>query len=307
MEHHIDRRVVLNQDPESKNLYKWCLQELDAEGKKIGRDQIPWYWNLCFTATELTFGDGITIEPDYRIGYDDAKMAVQEKQTIRAKLRPGYPWEENLCRQTTYSMFGTDRTISAFELFIAKLEGEDKMEHCWAWGSVSYKTDIDFRVETTDDTVIFYLYVRPETFARYAEAIAGSKVDEAILRVGRVAGFYSGWSPASSTSDVKVLTNNPENVVEMPDDCDIVPRRLGEVGEATFNLLRIAKLETSNDGAAEDDDWLKEDAPSGDQPDRATQAAQHLANVNARAVALLTSLRIAAWVIAVLLFLILVT
>lgn len=252
MENHIDRRVVLSQDSEFKGLYKWSLQEQDADGKKIGRDQIPWDWGLYFTASELALNDTLAIKPDYLGDAEDEKMAVREKRFIRAKLYPGDPGDRHRYRQTSYSMFGTDRTVSAFELFIEQLEDGDKQERCKVWGCVSYTTEIDFRDETTDDTIIFYLYVRPETFARYAERIAASEVDEAVLRVGRVAGFYSDWSPAISTDEIKVLTDHKEHEVEIPSDCEIDPPRLGEVMEIELYLRSISKLEViAQDGASD--------------------------------------------------------
>lgn len=129
MDFHIDRRVVLSQDSEFENLYKWSLQELDAEGNKIGPNQIPWGWSLNFIATELALGDEIEIEPDHN-SENNGKMAVREKQSISAKLRPGNPWDHRRYMSTTYSMFGTDRTISDFGLEITPLEGEDQQEGC---------------------------------------------------------------------------------------------------------------------------------------------------------------------------------
>jgi hypothetical protein len=92
--------------------------------------------------------------------------------------------------------FGTDRTISSFELFIERLDGDEEQERCTAWGSVSYTFDNDFWDETMDDSVVFHLYVRPETFARYVAKVGAGEVEEALLRISHVDGFYSDWSPA---------------------------------------------------------------------------------------------------------------
>jgi hypothetical protein len=51
MDYHIDRKVVLSEESEFKNLYKWSLQELDENGKQIGRNLVPWSWSLNFTVT----------------------------------------------------------------------------------------------------------------------------------------------------------------------------------------------------------------------------------------------------------------
>lgn len=257
MDFHIDRRVVLSQDSEFESLYKWSLQELDGEGNKIGRDQIPWNWSLNFILTELRLIDEIEVDPDYNSD-DDGNIATREKQSIGARLRPGYPWEHRQYFEPSYSMFGTGRTIYDFALQIMPLEGEQQQEQCTAWGCVSYSAEIDFRNETTDDTVTFYLYVSPETFARYAQKIAASEVDKAFFRVGGVSGFYSDWSPSISTSDIKVLTSDKEHAVEIPDECEITPPRLGKVREAALFLYSINSLEsTKAETAGQNGEWFR--------------------------------------------------
>lgn len=307
MDFHIDRRVVLYQDSKFKNLYKWSLQELDSKGNEIGPDQIPWAWSLYFTATELTFSDEVEIK-EKKSG-DNGKRAIREEQSILAKLHPGDPREHCRDPNTSYSMFGTNREISNFTLQIIPLEGEDQQEECAAWGCVSYTSEIDFRNETTDDTVCFFLYVRPETFTRFARKIAASEVDKAFLRVGHVAGFYSDFSPSISADEIRVLTDHREHVVEVPDECEIVPPRLGEVGAAALTLHRINNLETAKaETGGEDDDWFDDqEPPPGRKEGKAGgPAVPQLAGANTRLVSLMSSLRMAAWVIAALLLLILI-
>lgn len=300
--------MVLSEDSEYKNLYKWSLQELDEESAKIGRDLIPWHWGLDFTATELSYHDGLTIEPDYGSDGEEMPIVTRNSRSIRAKLRPGSPHEWHRNRQPSYSMFGTNRTITAFELWIEPLADGEEQDRCRAWGSVSYTMDIDFRDETTDDAVTFHLYVRPETFEHYVRTVRAAEVDAAVLYVKRVAGFYSDWSPGISTDSVKVLTEyEKDHPVEIAEGCEIVPPRLGEVDEVSLTLVRKLTLEQPASELDEDDDWQDEDEFAEAPPDKALVAAQHSAKANAQAVALLTSLRTAAWAIAALLLLILVT
>lgn len=308
MEHHSNRRVVLSEDSEYKNLYKWSLQELDAEGAKIGRDQIPWHWRLVFTATELSYHDGLSIEPDYSSDDEEMPIVTRNSRSISAKLRPGSPQKWHRNRQPSYSMFGTDRTITAFELFIEPLADGEEQDRCRVWGMVSHTMEIDFRDETTDDAVTFHLYVRPETFEHYVRTVRAAEVDAAVLNVKRVAGFYSDWSPAISTDSIKVLTGYEEDQpVEIPEGSEIVPPRLGEVDEVSLTLVRTLTLEQPAPEPDEDDDWQDEDEFAEAPPDKALVAAQHSAEANAQTAALLTSLRTAAWAIAALLLLILVT
>jgi hypothetical protein len=306
LEHHIDRRVILSEESEFKNLYIWSLQELDADGVKISRDQIPWGYNLYFHAKELTLSDTLEIAPDYESDKSD-KTAVQAKQSIRAKLTPKDTWGRGSYRDPTYSMFGTDRAISSFELHIRPLEADDEKERCTAWGFVSYTSEVDFFDQTFDDTVIFYLYVRPDRFARYAAKVAGNEVDVATLRVGGVAGFYSDWSPSISTDSIKVLCSNKEQIVEIPDGSEVAPPCLGRVLEAELFLQSVRELAAVNPEPNNDDDSLEEDVLAELLPNEATLAAQNSVNASIRTIALLASLRTAAWVIALLLLLILVT
>jgi len=114
LDFHIDRRVVLNQDFEFGNLHKWSLQELDAEGKKIGLDQLPWSSSLYFTAKELALSDSLEIEPDHKSD-DESKMAISEEQVIFAKLRPGDARRPLPYQETSYSMFGIGPLLSGTE------------------------------------------------------------------------------------------------------------------------------------------------------------------------------------------------
>ena len=136
--------------------------------------------------------------------------------------------------------------------------------------------------------------------------VRAAEVDAAVLYVKRVAGFYSDWSPGISTSSVKVLTKyEKDHPVEVPEGCEIAPPRLGDVDKVSLTLVRKLTLKHPAPEPAEDDDWQDEFAET--PPDKALVAAQHSANAAARTVALLTSLRTVAWVIAALLLLILIT
>jgi hypothetical protein len=89
-----------------------------------------------------------------------------------------------------------------------------------------------------DDCVAFYLFVKPETFARYGAKIAHGLVDEMILSVKSVAGFYSEWSPSISTHNVKVLTTGEEHKVILPPGLSFEPPRLGQIDAAKLFINR---------------------------------------------------------------------
>jgi hypothetical protein len=231
---HLEHGLRLHTEPEHKNL-KWAINEIDAQGQQIGRDQIPWKWTLSFTATSCLLCDSIAIKPKFQIEEQTpaAPETVQD-QIIRVQLRPGVAWEG----QTTFSMFGTDRAIKSFELNISPIADPAKPERCGAWGSVSYTADVDFENVTTDDCIVFYLSVKPETFARYVAKVAHGLVDEMVFSVGSVDGFYSASSHSISTSNVKVLTGHSEQKITLPPGHQVEPPGLGRVGKAELYINR---------------------------------------------------------------------
>ncbi len=322
MDFHIDRRVILSEESEYKNLYDWSLKEIDGGGKQVGRDQIPWVWSISFAARNLFLAESLTISSETRAG-DEAgggdtatKRTVQKRQSIRATLRPLHSGHFS---PTSFSMLGTDRLISKFELFIYELQAKEGEEKCVAWGSVAYTFDSDLGDETTGDVVVFNLFVRPDKFARYAERLGAGTVDEVVLRVGGVAGFYSEWSPSPTADAIKVLTNSDEHKVEFPGDCTIKIPRLGEVTEVELHFHRIIRFERTETKEPSDENeepvvepplevleepdtsWEREEPIPADPP--VHQGA--LKVMDERAVKLLSSLRFAAWGIAFLLLLLL--
>ena len=161
----LEHGLRLHTQSEHKNLYKWAINEMDAQGQRIGHDQIPWEWTLHFTATSCVLRDNIDMRSQFQMEENTpAPRKIVQSQAIHVELRPGHP---RGFRKTTFSMFGTSRDIKSFQLQIHPIADPAEQENCSAWGSVSYTTEIDFRNETTDDCIIFYLFVKPETFARY--------------------------------------------------------------------------------------------------------------------------------------------
>ncbi|MER9606930.1 hypothetical protein [Mesorhizobium sp. M0243] len=329
MENHVDRRVILCPEAEYKNLYEWSVQEVGANGNKIDRDQIPWEWTLYFKATELTLHDTLTVGSLMSGAPHDEINTVIAKQSISAKLHPF-----GAARPPSYSMFGTGRTITDISLSIIPSAVNDEQEQCVAWGVVSYTSEIDFREETTPDCIGFYLFVRPDRFARYAEMVASSALEEVLFFVGRVPGFYSDWSPSTSTNRIKILADKNAQKIEIPPDCEIDPPRLGRAQYAQLNIRHAADLskatpktpegtageihgkgnaEGQADGghaaAAEDtEEWTDRDASPKDLADPIVQAQpdHRPSAADPQTVGLLSSIRIAAWVIAGLLLLLLI-
>jgi len=137
-------------------------------------------------------------------------------------------------------MFGTDRAITDFSLRIDAVEKGEK-EYCRVWGCVSYTAELDFRSDTTPDTIVIYLGLSRERFTKLSELIASKSIDVARIGVSRGAGFYSDWSPTITTDSVKILARGKEQEIEMPEGCEIEPPRLGDV--ESFDLTLITRSE----------------------------------------------------------------
>jgi len=293
---HLERGLRLHTDPEHKRLYSWAINEIDAQGQQIGQDQIPWH-----TATSCVLGDSFDIESQFQQDKEATPPPpkVTQRQVIRVQLRPGHPWdEERGFRETTFSMFGTDRIIKSFQLEIHPIADPAKQETCRAWGSVSYTdTDEIDSIGTTDDCVVFYLFVSPDTFARYGAKVAHGLVDEILLSVKSVAGFYSEWSPSISTNRVKVLAGGEHKVI-LPPGFDFEPPRLGEVGSAELFINRRLEFRKR----MPEPEAVEEMADS--ETEQAVPVMQSSAAVDPRILQMLGSLRKAAWLVVCLLALI---
>lgn len=242
MDYELNRKILFSEEIEYKSLYSWCLQELDANGDKIGLDQIPWAWTNRFIATSLRYGIQLNgqLENLSRTspltetkGKTKAKnqLKISETESINASISS----EDN---ETIFSMFGTERTIKDINLSIYK----DIDERCSVWGCPSYVTEIDFRDIEQPDTIQFNLFINPDKFNKIVELIKSNNVNKMLFTARGVMGFYSEWSPSISTNKIKVLCNYDDHKVEVSEKSEItiaqknIPR-LGEVSE--FNLTFI--------------------------------------------------------------------
>lgn len=236
MEYHLDRKLSLKLKPKPEGLYAWAINETDEQAKRrFGGDQIPWHWSLYFTAVSCEILDTLALEPLYENAeIETGTQEVEQPQLIRLFLRPGV--EGKAYQRTAYSMFGTSRVINNFLLEIRPIVDPTNREICTAWGSTSYTSEIEFRKDTVDDTVLFSLYVTQETFARYLSKLSAGFVTQTVFRVARVSGFYSDWSPTVRTDAIKILTQGEEHAIDLPNDLDFEPPRLGRVGQASLHI-----------------------------------------------------------------------
>lgn len=250
MGHHLEREIRLSEESEYKNLYRWSLQEFDNEGKKLGRDQVPWIWSLFFTTSELMINKSLNIS---RIKDDENQVAekvrVVGNEYIVATLHSGdSKWLEN---DVSFSMFGTGRKINSFKLYIYKLNDGETNEYCKLWGSVSNTYQNDFVDETSDDTTEIYVGLLPQRFNDLTQTIKSKNVDFVQVHLNGVSGFYSEWSPSIRTNQIKILApktfSGDGQKVACSEECNIVPPRLGEVGEFQLTITQRVKLKPKQD------------------------------------------------------------
>jgi hypothetical protein len=299
LDYHLERSLRLIAEPKHKSLYSWAIAEIDVDGQPIGEDQIPWPYTFFFTATSCTLHHNIDLAPVSPLLTQTITPALPvgaERQHIRAELSAapkrndrGYSWP------TTFSMFGTGREIKNFVLFIHPLGNPTDDESCGAEGSPSYTAELDFREETQPDFIEFFLFVKPKTFARFAEKISSASVNQITLSVGSVHGFYSGWSPSASTGSVKVLTSNKEQRVMMPPGNQVELLRLGHVGRMGLTINRRVELrvpEGEPDTETNDSDDELEDEGETNRIEQGTPASAVILVMMQK----LASLRRAAWI-----------
>lgn len=300
MDCHIDRGLRLHVESEHKSLYSWAITEVDAKGRPTVRDQIPWVWSLYFTGTSCVLRENLELKSPAEKEPPSRKPSIIDlRRSIQAKLQPGHRGHDGkFWREASFSMFGTGRTIVDFSLTIYALVDPAEEERCDAWGCVSYMSEIDFRNDTTPDCIVFHLYVKQETFDRYAAKIAFRSIDEIVLSVKSVSGFYSDWSPGISTDSVKVLTAGDDQKVALPEGVKFEPPRLGQVGEATLYINRRIEFGKHEEEPSSDifDVAIAPVAPASSQAQSAV--------IDGSILRALRSLKRAAWLIAALLMLI---
>lgn len=229
----IDKKIQFKGETEFQSLYKWCLNEIEADGKP-SRDLIPWEWSFYFTASSLSVLREVSIDNS---SYGDEKKEFREVTSIRGFLHSGHCFDgENLEDYTSFKMFGTNRIIPKFDLNIYEAdEGEE--DSCEIWGCPSYETDIDFRNIVEDDCVVITLNLNSKKFNEFVRLIDSRQISTAYVRMSDVNGFYSDWSPSIRTSDVSILTR--DHKIEGIEGSGIEPPTLRKVGQFSITLHTI--------------------------------------------------------------------
>jgi hypothetical protein len=304
MDFHLERKLQVAAQSVQTLTDRWIINEIDQNDQIVGGDYIPFDWSLIFTATEIVLHETIKVTKSNIADPVDAA----HQRLIQVSLSPGSGIDDvGRWGQTTYRMFGTDRIIKKFALRILPLRSEDEIETCSAYGCVSFTSKAeDLLMETESDVIEFSLMVRPSTFGEYANHISAATVDEMILNVKGVAGFYSEWSPTISTRNVKVLTQGEEHQsLQIPADFKVIIPRLGSYLTTTLqiNTKRVPPREPPT--AINDDMVLKKNQSMPRVRSDSTIAPEGL---DPKTINLIRSLKTAAhWIIALLALLVITT
>lgn len=247
MEFHCDYAVRLITETKYSSLYKWCLQEIDSEGKKVGGELVPWQYSLYFDVINLrqTYSlerddnDWDKIERNFEKAEQKKEIfTVKSSNVIFAELTP----QKDITGTPSYSMIGTKRKVQEISLRI--IESETAL--CSSWGTLRNTFEIDFREETQEDTLQFSIHLPRDQFEELSRTINLGFSDKAYFRVSGVRGFYSDWSPSISTDHIKILTRSKtKQNLELAERTDIDPPRLGEVSDFTLSLHQNHKLQVA--------------------------------------------------------------
>ncbi len=244
MEYHIEKKIAFNGNPEHSSLNKWCLNEIDTSGAKIGRDLIPFHWSLFFIGSSLKLVSEVETDKQYndkheRIPTTTFKNSNAIVGVFHSCLVRNGRFIKNIVDQVSFSMMGTDREIKEFLVCVS--ESSNGKEECQIFGIPSYDSEVDFRNETIPDWLQLDITLLPDKFEKFAEAVRAKKVDSANLRIGGASGFYSSWSPSITPDFIKVLTDSHE--IEGSDDSFKIPL-VGEVDsfKLTFNTLHSLNI-----------------------------------------------------------------
>lgn len=251
MDYLLERKIKVSTESEFKSLYKWSLIELDENNVKTNGDWVPFTWSLWFTATNIEVHTKLSIEDSRKNeeDIDNKKSTSTQIKYISGKLVSGFVRDgSELQDKVRYSMFGTSRIVTEFNLSI-KEANDDEIEGCTLYAFPSYESEgAEFQTEIEPDYIGFDVRVSKNKLSELISLIESKAVNNVGLHVSGVDGIFSHWTPTIVTSTAKVLSRNCDIVNK--EEVDIEIPYVGNVRE--FNLTFSAKKELYK--LAQDDD-----------------------------------------------------
>jgi hypothetical protein len=244
MEYHLEKKITYT---EHSGLYEWCLNELNANSEKDGRDLIPFRWSLYFTGSSLKLVSEVSKDQEYNDKNEEISTTIiRNKKAIEGVFHSGLvrdgPFLIKLKDKVSFSMMGTNRKIEDFSVYI--VESSDGNEQCQIFGIPSHDWEVDFVSHTEPDFLQLHIFLATDKFAKIAEAIQAKQIDSATLRISGASGFYSDWSPSITPSFIKVLTDSQK--IEGHDDSFKIPL-VGKVDSFNLALKTVNELNVKPD------------------------------------------------------------
>jgi len=249
MEYLQERKIKINRDTEYKNLYSWCLNEFDEKNPSIQRqDLIPFNWRFWFTGTSLQLSNKLTVTRDWKTDTSDASKS----KSIYCNFYSGICLDgKNLTRDVSFSIFGTARKITEFNVTIDELKDSTAEEVCWFFAFPSYVSEgTDFQKEIEPDYAGFSIQLKAEKFNELVKLIENRSIDSVRLSISKIDGVYAQWTPTITTQYAKILTL--DNIVDDVDLKEFEGTTVGKVGEFDISFITHSKLNIKQDSRSID-------------------------------------------------------
>lgn len=134
MDYNLKHEIQLKENSENSECYRWFLKEGSTDRVFIPLE----HQSLYFTASELRYHHSFKINTsDSNSQESSMEMESTEHESISGALHPGDCIDgKTLENEATYSMFGTDRIIKDFKLYISKSENSNDKPKCFVRGFV---------------------------------------------------------------------------------------------------------------------------------------------------------------------------
>lgn len=274
MEYRIEKKITFNGDTEHRSLYKWCLNEIETNDAKDGRDLIPFHSPLFFTGSSLQLVSELGAIKQYNDKQERIPPTTfKNTHAIVGVFHSGICHDgASLTDQVPFTMMGANRGITEFKVRLS--ESSDGNEDCQIFGIPSYDYEVDFRNETEPDWLQLEITLLPDKFVQIAEAVRAKKVDSATLMISHVSGFYSDWSPSISPDFIKVLTDSHK--IEGHDDSFEIPT-VGKVDQFRLTLKSMNMLNVKPNSQKFDfEKAVEEQELDSEQLDTVTKQAEQL-------------------------------
>ena len=177
-------KVGFSNETKHSGLYKWCIFE--DSGKKERDEFIPFEWDIHFKAKNIRYSNKLSNDIDINEAY--------QKESIAADLIP-----LKQAGSFKISLFGSETPIEDISLYVEKINSKQKSEkeRCtihvfeemetedpYTLGEVTYPSNISFTVRLFE---VNYL--------KLLNQIHDNQISSLSFSVGKVRGFYSGWTP----------------------------------------------------------------------------------------------------------------